>query len=135
MAETLQSDVTEDGVWQADMVKVLKNLRDVVNELQADHATYKAVVDELKTDYTALLADVTAIRAEVVKLVTDMASRITDHNTLRAKLNLDGGVTDTDYAAATAITAAAPAALTGTAIATSSPAALANSTAITLNKG
>lgn len=62
----------------------------------------------------ALLADITAIRAEVVKLVTDMASRISEHNTLRTKLNADGGVTDTDYAAAAAATAANPAALTTT---------------------
>ena len=60
----------------------------------------------------AMLTDITAIRAEVVKLVTDMASRISDHNTLVAKLNADAGVTDTNYATATAITAAAPAALT-----------------------
>lgn len=61
---------------------------------------------------TAILADITAIRAEVVKLVTDMGSRISDFNTLTTKLNADAGVTDTNYAAATAITAAAPAALT-----------------------
>jgi hypothetical protein len=61
---------------------------------------------------TAMLADITAIRAEVVKLVTDMGSRISDFNTLTTKLNADDGVTDTNYAAATAITAAAPAALT-----------------------
>ena len=69
---------------------------------------------ELKLVLDAMLADITAIRAEVVKLVTDMASRIANHNTLRAKLNADGGVTDTDYAAATAATAANPAALTVT---------------------
>lgn len=60
----------------------------------------------------AILVDLAALRAEVAKLVTDMGSRITDHNTLVAKLNLDAGVTDTNYAAATAQTAAAPAALT-----------------------
>ena len=135
MAETLQANVEESGFWNGDMVKVLKNLRDVVNELQTDHATFKTVVDELKTDYTALLADVTATRAEVVKLVTDMGTRITEFNTLTTKLNADAGVTDVNYATATAITAAAPAALTATAIAASSPAALTNSTAITLNKG
>jgi chromosome segregation ATPase len=136
MAEALQADITENGLNQGDLVKFLKNVRDTVNELVDDHATYKTqadavetlveelhddhatnktVIDELKTDYTALLADVTAIRAEVVKLVTDMASRISDHNTLRTKLNADAGVTDADYAAAAAITAAAPAALTATA--------------------
>lgn len=96
----------------------------LVEELHDDHATFKTVVDELKLDYTALLADVTAIRAEVVKLVTDMASRISDFNTLTTKLNADIGVTDTNYAAAAAATAANPSAITGTAIAASTPATL-----------
>ena len=60
----------------------------------------------------AMLADITALRATVALLVADNASRIANHNTLIAKLNLDGGVTDTNYAAATAATATAPAALT-----------------------
>lgn len=71
MAQTLNNDITEVGVDQGDLVKLLGNLRDVVNELQADHAT--------------LLADVTAIRASVVGIT--------------AQLDADGGVTDTDYAA------------------------------------
>lgn len=78
---------------------------DISESQLSEHADNKALI-------TALLADVTAIRTTVVALVTDMASRISDHNTLRAKLNLDAGVTDVDYAAATAITAVAPAALT-----------------------
>jgi hypothetical protein len=47
MAETLQNNVEETGYWDGDMVKVLKNLRDVVNELQTDHATTKTAVDLL----------------------------------------------------------------------------------------
>jgi hypothetical protein len=47
MAEILQADVEESGFWNADMVKVLKNLRDVVNELQTDHATTKTALDLL----------------------------------------------------------------------------------------
>ena len=47
MAETLQQDVTENGLSQGDLVKVIKNLRDVVNELQADHATTKMALDLL----------------------------------------------------------------------------------------
>lgn len=49
MAQILESDVSEQGIWQGDLVKVLANLRDVVNELQADHATFKTVVDDQKT--------------------------------------------------------------------------------------
>lgn len=112
--------VTDDETMRG----VLAASNILIEELFDDHATFKAVVDELKLDYTALLADVTANRAEVVKLVTDMGTRISEHNTLATKLNNDAGVTDTNYAAAAAITAAAPAAITATAIATSAPATL-----------
>lgn len=134
MAQALDSDITGGGLEQGDLVKFLGNVRDAVNELITDHATNKTFTDELKTDLTALIADVTAIRAEVVKLVTDNASRISDHNTLRTKLNADAGVTDTDYAAATAATAANPAALTVTAVASSGAATLTNATALTLQR-
>jgi hypothetical protein len=70
---------------------------------------------EMQKVLAGMLADITAIRAEVVKLVTDMGTRIANHNTLIAKLNLDEGVTDTNYAAATAITAGNPADLATTA--------------------
>lgn len=83
MAETLQANITENGMGQGDLVKLLGNIRDLVNELQADHATY---------------------RAAWVELV--------------AKLDADGGITDTDYAASITL-----------------PAALSNSTALTLNGG
>ena len=52
---------------------------------------------ELRKLLDAALADIAALRA-------DMANRVANHNTLIAKLNLDGGVTDTNYAAATAAT-------------------------------
>lgn len=88
-----------------------------------NHKSSEQVLDSILTDITALkaandkvLADITAIRNEVVKLVTDMASRISNHNTLVAKLNLDAGVTDENYAVATAATASNPAALTDTAV-------------------
>ena len=67
---------------------------------------------ELRATLTAVLADLTALRTTTAALVTNMASRIANHNTLIAKLNLDVGVTDVDYAAATAITATTPPALT-----------------------
>lgn len=35
-------------------------------------------------------------------VVTAITALIADHNTLRAKLNADAGVTDVDYAASTA---------------------------------
>lgn len=71
MAATLETDIKVNGMSQIDLVRYLQNVRDVVNELQADHAT--------------LLADVTAIRTAVTGIT--------------AQLDADGGVTDTDYAA------------------------------------
>ena len=45
---------------------------------------------------------------DLVLLLTDIIAAIaalkSDHNTLRAKLNADAGVTDADYAASTATT-------------------------------
>lgn len=47
-------------------------------------------------------------RTDLVGLLQDMKDAInaliTDHNTLRAKLNADAGVTDANYAASTAST-------------------------------
>lgn len=93
MAETLQSTLTENGVSQGDLIRYLKNVRDVANELN--------------TDMDAVFADLTAIRAAVVAIT--------------AKLDADGGVTDTNYAAT-----CNPAALTASATAAA---------ALTLNKG
>ena len=80
--------------------------------MTASIANFTDEQDE-RTLLTAMLADITAIRAEVVKLVTDVGVLDTGLDTLATKLNADGGVTDTNYAGATAaMTAAAPAALT-----------------------
>lgn len=116
MAEALQSNVTPEGVNQGDLVRVLANLRDVVNELQADHGVFVTLTTELNTDADAVFADLTALRAAVVAIT--------------AKLDADAGVTDTNYAAT-----CNPAALTATAIAAANVSALTNSTAITLIKG
>lgn len=81
--------------------------RDILNAVLAD-------LTEIRAEVAKLVTDLTATRLEVVDLVTDNANRIANHNTLIAKLNLDGGVTDADYAAATAAVATNPAALTAT---------------------
>lgn len=70
---------------------------------------------ELKKVLDTILVDMAAHKVAIDALVTDMATRITNHNTLTTKLNADAGVTDANYAAATAITAVATAALTTTA--------------------
>ncbi len=68
--------------------------------------------DSNATLLAAALADITAIRTTVAALVVDVTNLLASHNTLATKLNADGGVTDTNYAAGTALTASAPAALT-----------------------
>jgi hypothetical protein len=67
MAETLQGDITENGMGQGDLVKLLGNLRDVVNELQTDHATYRA----------AWVALVAKLDADAGITDTDYAASIT----------------------------------------------------------
>lgn len=182
MALTLDANIRGNGMNQGDVYAFLSNVKDLVNELQTDHATNKTTIDEcrtaiveliddhatfktavdqtetlieelhddhatnktfmdeVKTDYTALLADVTAIRTAVLAIT--------------AKLDLDGGVTDTDYAAtcdpaaltatsiaaspAATLTAAKPASAPATLAAgdpTASAATLTNSTALTLDAG
>lgn len=91
MAEPLKSDLTYTGHDQQALHALLVNMKDLANALQVQAAAHKA--------------DVTTIKAQVNALVADMATRISNHNTLRTKLNSDAGVTDADYAAAGAITA------------------------------
>jgi hypothetical protein len=90
---TLLSNITENGVNQGDLVKLLNNIVDAINEIN--------------TDGDAYFADITALRAAVVAIT--------------AKLDADGGVTDTNYAAT-----CNPAAVTSTAVSAST---------LTLNKG
>ena len=67
---------------------------------------------ELRTLLETALVDLAALRVTVAALVVDVASGVANHNTLIAKLNLDEGITDVNYAAATAQTSEAPDALT-----------------------
>lgn len=63
----------------------------------------------------AVLVDITALRANQALIQADLATTRTALNTALTKLNADAGVTDTNYAAAGALTSAAPSALTVTA--------------------
>lgn len=54
MTLTLKGDIVGNGVNQGDLVDLLTNLKDLVNELQADHATFKTVVTDNKTLVNAL---------------------------------------------------------------------------------
>jgi hypothetical protein len=60
-------------------------------------ATVKVPVKATNMDQVALIAVLTNLVAAVNALISD-------HNTLRTKLNSDAGVTDTNYAASTAST-------------------------------
>jgi hypothetical protein len=62
----------------------------------------------------AILVDNTELRTELAAAIADLATIRTAFNVAIAKLNLDAGVTDVNYAAAAALTAATPAALTVT---------------------
>ena len=116
MAAALSQEITENGLSQGDLVKLLNNIILVVNELQADHATFKTMTDELNVDGDAVFVDLTAIRAAIVGIT--------------AKLDNDGGITDTNYAATWD-----PNALTATAIAAADPATLTNITALKTTAG
>ena len=81
MAQALQADVTETGVNQGDLVKVLANIRDVLNEIQADHATFITLTTANKTAINAIItaaatniaavAAVTAVSAAAVSSLTN----------------------------------------------------------------
>lgn len=116
MAVALAQEITENGLNQGDLVKLLNNIILVVNELQADHATFKTLTDEVNTDGDAVFADLTAIHASILGIT--------------AQLDTDGGVTDTTYASGNN-----PAALTATAIAAANPATLTNATALKTTAG
>lgn len=55
----------------------------------------KRTSSEVRTLLEAALTDITALKTAVTALIAS-------HNTLIAKLNLDAGVTDTNYAVSTA---------------------------------
>lgn len=67
---------------------------------------------EIRALLEADLVDMAALRATVAAAIVDITALDTSIDTLIAKLNLDGGVTDVNYAGAVAMTAAAPSALT-----------------------
>lgn len=102
------------------------DLKKALSDVAADLAA-------LRTPTAAAVADLGALRTPMVDDIADLAAVITavnalreDHNTLIAKLNLDAGVTDTNYAASTASVVAATAVAPG-ALTASTPAALATS--------
>ncbi len=76
--KALIQSITGSGMSQSDLVQLLNNIVNVVNELQADHASFKTLTDELKDD------------ADAITLAVDG---------IVAKLDGDAGITDTNYEA------------------------------------
>lgn len=82
----------------------MPSLRNVVREL----------VDGLVTAYNTVVADTVALQARIenrvmsriplAAILADLTALKSAHDTLATKLNADGGVTDTNYAAAAALT-------------------------------
>jgi len=58
----------------------------------------------IKVPLTATNMDQAALYAHLTNVQAAINALIADHNTLRAKLNADAGVTDVNYAASTAST-------------------------------
>lgn len=80
-------------------------------EVNITSAQYNKPLNEV---LDAIVADMTELRAHMILNVADIAALRSAAATLATKLNSDGGVTDTDYAAPAAITGSDPAALTTT---------------------
>lgn len=137
MALTLKSDIVGNGVDQGSLVDLLTNIKDVLNEIQADHATTKTTVDGLVTAVTELMADHATNKTFTDELKTDLNALKTDLGTIATKLDSDGGVTDTNYAAQIVGTtvASSGAATLSASVPSAGPATLTNSTAITLLRG
>lgn len=112
MALTLKSDIVGNGVDQGTLVDLLTNIKDLLNELQADHATFKTAVD----NHTTSLAN--------FKTIYDAHTHTADGNASRTSVP-DAGTPTGSPSAASAFTNTV-----GTA-----PATLTASTAITLLRG
>ena len=54
--QVLGAEVTEQGVGQGDLVKVLTNLTNLINELRADHATARTELIAIGTTLASVVA-------------------------------------------------------------------------------
>lgn len=144
MASPLQGDVTVTGYDQHSLVTLLGNIKDLLNEIQANYATNKTTVDalrtlavELRTDHATQVTLNNELMADHATFVALTAANKTAINAIiTAAAATDGLVS---VAAVTPVSASAVATLTAGAVATitagapaTGPAALTNSTAITL---
>ena len=88
MANTLENDILSTGSWQADVYKWMENVNSVLNELQTDHATYRANLvalyaqmdadaGTLGTDYVATLGAAGSGAALPATLTNSTALKLT----------------------------------------------------------
>lgn len=112
MASPLPSDITVGGLDQNSLVLLLQNIIAVVNELQADHATF----------LTAHAAQVTSLAN--FKTIYDAHTHTADGNASRTSLPDTGSPTGSPSAASAF-----------TITASTAPATLTNATALVLTKG
>lgn len=118
MAETLEQDLTGTGMGQGDLFKWMTNIQSIVNELQADHATYRTEVVAIGTT----LAD--------FKTIYDAHT----HECPGSSYAASRCSTPDTGAAENSLAASAASAFTDTS-GSSVPAALTNSTAAKFTKG
>ena len=103
----------------------LDGLRAAINDHAAALDAIIADLATFKTKVNQVIVDVQSNDTEIVAAVADLLALDTAFDTLIAKMNLDGGITDVDYAASlSAMTAAAPGAPTGSSVGVLTAAAL-----------
>ena len=70
----LGNDLRADGMWQGDLHTFLSNAMAIINELQADHATFRTVVEEIKATANANLTDGGTLRAVLAGVISGSAT-------------------------------------------------------------
>jgi len=150
MAALLAHGITERGMWQGDLVKLLNNIILVVNEIQTDHASTKTAVDELntltdelRTDHATFITEQTAIGTTLAdyKAIFDAHTHECPGSSFTASRcsTPDTGAAENSLAASAASaftdTSGSPPATITAAEATAGPAALTNATALKTTSG
>ncbi len=111
----LSAQITETGLDQRNLVKLLRNLVDTVNELVDDHATQRTVSADNKTLVNNLRLNLIALYEKMDADFADVINASTDYAAV-----LGSGGSDEDALAA--------------AVGTSPPATLSDTTDLTLEK-
>ena len=90
----LQGDITVTGTDQASMYAWMANVTDLLNEIQADHATNKTTIDELvtlatelRTDHATTKTTLDAARTAIIELIDDHDTNQTHMTNLKTLLN------------------------------------------------